>query len=513
MKTLCQVTCVCNWPGLPVAYFRTNGNAQKKRAQRYSKNVTCDVQREAQSDGSRAQRRGDIDNVAPSAGALSSSRVRECKYDQVAKSKQGQIVHHMAHGGFDEEFLMQHPVSTLNWCILTLGSQGKVEVAEQLFHWMRLKGTANEHSLIKLFEAYESSRTHPSRAVKTWRNVSRMQCPFSPGFRSSAALLKTFRPYRDVRGALRIFNEMKRRQIPMNHYAYNTMIRIAAESGDLETAMDIESQLREDPGLQTDVRTYSSLMQALGKTGRWSHTKIVHDLLESQGMSLDETLGLQLISGYAKCGMPAAAEGVLEEMMSDKTGIVPNRLHWNALLDAYATSKQYDRCLEAYSRMTDASGVKPDSYTMVALLKAGKGSHIGRPAVKFVLEELNKYRIGINVELCSSAISCCRSQWHASKEEAKLSAELANRIWGEMLAAKVQPNKIAYNTLLAARADADDIHGVKDLFQAFEEDSHVEPDEATWRILIRAFEQSEEWSQDLENILILRKTWETLHEG
>lgn len=494
----------------------TNRNAQRKRVQRLSNNhgrVICEAQRGSESEGSRAQRQGGVDDVASTGGAFGGPGGKVCKHDQGARGRQGQIVHHMAHGDFDEDFLMQQPVSTLNWCILMLGSQRKVDVAEQLFHWMRLKGTANEHSLIKLFEAYEACKMHPSRAVKTWRNVSRMQCPFSPGFKSSAALLKTFRPYRDVRGALRIFNEMKRRQIPMNHYAYNTMIRIAAESGDLETAMDIESQLRMAPGLQTDVRTYSSLMQAIGKTGRWSHTQIVHELLEREGMSLDETLGLQLIAGYAKCGMPTAAERVLEEMVGSELGIVPNRLHWNALLDAYATSKQYDGCLEAYGRMIHASRVKPDSYTMVALLKAGKGSQVGRPAVNFVLEELNKYQIKMNVELCSSAISCCRSQWHASKEEAKLSAELANAIWGKMLAAKVQPNKIAYNTLLAARADADDIYGVKDLFQAFEEDPTVEPDEATWRILIRAYEQSEEWSDELEKIRILRKTWETLHEG
>lgn len=61
--------------------------------------------------------------------------------------------------------------------------------------------------------------------------------------------------------------------------------------------------------------------------------------------------------------------------------------------------------------------------------------------------------------------------------------------------------------------DADDIHGVRDLFQAFEEDPTVEPDEATWRILIRAYEQSEEWSDELEKTRILRSTWKTLHEG
>ncbi|WPT11553.1 Pentatricopeptide repeat-containing protein [Picochlorum sp. SENEW3] len=430
----------------------------------------------------------------------------------VPVSRQGMIVHHLVElGEFDEEFLEQQPVNTLNWCIRILGKYKRPDVAEQLFHWMRLKAMANEHSLLKLFEGLEAARCPPARAVRAWRNVSRMQCPFTPGCLSTAGLLKTFRPSKDLKGALRILKEVKMRGLPLNEYGYNIVIRIAADCGDVETALALEEELRLDGNLQVDVRTYSALMHALASTQKWSQTRTVDGLLRRVDLRPDATLALQLISGYARCGWPAAAEAILDEFSENSGRDRPNRSHWNALLYAYATARQYNGCLMAYKRMTQEVGIRPDSYTMVALLKAGRRSQAGRTAVSFVLHQVQEHDVAITVELASSAIACCRTVPYVSKDEAVKSRDLADSVWDLMIDTGVEPNRIAYNTLMAARSDAGDLNGVKELFDSLEKNPHVYPDEATWNILLKTYEREGDWKA-LESTAVLRDTWRTLHD-
>lgn len=427
-------------------------------------------------------------------------------------SRQGLIIHHLIElGEFDEEFLSSQPVNTLNWCISILGKHKRPELSEQLFHWLRLKGRANEHSLIKLFEGLELARCPPSRAVRAWRNVSRMQCPFKPGFKSTASLLKTFRPSKNLNGALRILKEIKVRNLPVNEYAYNTVIRIAADIGDVATAFQLEEELRLDANLHSDLRTYSSLMHALSSSQKWSQTRTVEARLRMANLRPDSTLALQLMSGYARCGWPAAAEALMDEMMDTYSAKRPNRSHWNALLYAYATARQYDGCLRAYERMASRVGIRPDSYTMVALLKAAKRSQAGRTAVSFSLKEIKKHNITFTVELAASAIACCRIMPYISQEEATKSKDLANEIWSLLLDSGMKPNRVVYNTLLAARADAGDIDGVRELFSHLENNDDIFPDESTWRILLRAYKSHGDW-REFENVTALRETWNTLFD-
>lgn len=438
-------------------------------------------------------------------------------------SRQGRIVHHLLElGQFDESFLEHQPVNVLNFCIRILGKHRRPDLSEQLFHWMRLKGTANEHSLVKLFEGFEEARCPPSRAVRAWRNVCRMQCPFTPSEKSTASLLKTFRPSRDLSGAMRILREVKLRKLPLNEYSYNTVIRIAADLGDVETAFALEQELRTSNGLQTDLRTYSSLMHALGASQKWSQTRNVEALLRSCGLRPDATLSLQLISGYARCGWPAGAEAVMDELMDDYSkyantggagspggigGVKPNRSHWNALLYAYATARQYNGSLMAYQRMVNTVGIRPDTYSMVSLLKAGRRSRAGRTAVSFVLSEVEKFKIPMTVELASSAIACCRLTPYISQEEADKSRQLANHVWNIMEDSGIKPNRIVYNTLLAARADAGDTKGVQELYDRLAADDTVMPDDATWRIMLRAFEKDYPMYEQYAD---LASTWTTL---
>jgi pentatricopeptide repeat protein len=419
---------------------------------------------------------------------------------------QGVIVGHLLAGNFDEEILKAAPTTTLNWSIKTLGKQGRVDIAEQLFHWMRIRNIANEHSFVKLCEACEAARL-PSKALLTWRNTRRLPTSFILGERSAAALLKTYRKVGDLQGALRILDELSTsRTIAINEYAFNIVLRCAADQGDIETAFSVVDKLRNHPNSQCDARTFSSLLSAVVASQRWSRTAAVHKLLLEENVVPDATLYLQLIACYAGAGRPETAEAVLDSMIDE--GLRPGRVHWNALLSSYAQARRYEGCLSAYERMTTVAGIIPDQYTMVALLHGAAGARGGVTAASRVLSLMQVHDISMNIEIGTALIACCRHS--PPGQERRRSVEFSHGVLSILHSAGVAPNIRTYNSLMAVQYDAQDYVGVKETLDALELSDNVEPNEATWNIALGAFQAAGFYDlvMEVEN---LRETWRTLH--
>lgn len=429
------------------------------------------------------------------------------------------MAHLVDENQFDEDFLSSLPTTTLNWTIKSLGKKGRIDLAEQLFHWMRVCRVANEHSWVKLCEAYEHARM-PTRATLTWRAINRMtsSVPITP--RSTAALLKVFRTTGDLKGALEIMEELLSKRAPMNRYGMNAVLRICADMGDSSTALRlVESALQrasragvdasrftEDSAV--DVRTFSALMDSIAASQRYSRTASVHKLLEDSGVHPDETLYLQLIAGYAGAARPEAAEALFDRMM-DVSNMKPNRTHWNALMFAYAEARRYDGCLNVYRRMKVA-GLEPTTYTIVALLHAAKGSGAGHAAAKSLYSEMKRCGVKLTTEIGTALISCCQNALEGADAEAALS--FAAEIYDAMIEKGVVMNIKTYNSMMAVYSNAMMYSKVKEMFEMVERMEEVEPDEATWSIVLKAFE-SAGWWRDVEAMEMLKDTWMVLNHG
>ena len=237
------------------------------------------------------------------------------------------VVQHLLEGHFDEDFLSKMPIATLNWSIATIGKHGRSDTAEQLFHWMRLRQIANEHSLVQLFRALELSKSSPKKALSTWHNVSRMNKSFKPAERAAAALLKTFRQYGSIEDAMKVLKYLERTKTPLNRYAYNVVMRIAADCGDAETALELLEKLVQHKksyieagddsssiSMHPDLRSFSAALGALEKSNKCPRVVVVHRMIVDCGIVCDATLSMQLISCYARCGRPQDVESILDNM-------------------------------------------------------------------------------------------------------------------------------------------------------------------------------------------------------
>jgi len=417
------------------------------------------------------------------------------------------IVGHLLAGNFDEEILRAAPTTALNWSIKTLGRQERLDIAEQLFHWMRIRNVANEHSFVKLCEACEAARS-PWKALLTWRNTRRLPTSFILGERSAAALLKVYRKVGDLEGALRILDELSSSNtIAINQYAFNVVLRCAADQGDIATALAVVEKLRVHPNSQCDSRTFSALLSAIVASQRWSRTSAVHKLLLEEGVIPDATLYLQLIACYAGAGRPETAEAVLDSMIDQ--GLRPGRVHWNALLSSYAQAKRYEGCISAYERMTHGAGIRPDQYTMVALLHGAAGARGGVTAASRVLGLMQQHDIPMNIEIGTALIACSR---HAPPvpQERRRCVEFSHGVLSILHSAKIEPNIKTYNSLMAVQFDAEDYVGVRETMDSLELSEHVEPNEATWNIALGAFQAAGFYDSVME-VENLRETWRTLH--
>jgi pentatricopeptide repeat protein len=207
------------------------------------------------------------------------------------------------------------PTHTLNWCIKTLGGQGRLDLAQALFHWMRLRHAANEHSYVKLCEACEAARA-PRAAMQAWRDVQRMRADLRLGQHAAAALLKTYRAAGDLPGALTALEEIQKRGCPVNQYAHNIVLRLCADLGDADGAMAVLGALRASASAaaRPDARTYSAVLGAVAAARKWSRTVAVHKLMKEDGVALDAPLAAQLLGCFAEAGRPEAAEAVLDAM-------------------------------------------------------------------------------------------------------------------------------------------------------------------------------------------------------
>lgn len=432
------------------------------------------------------------------------------EHQKVEKGKQRQVVEHLLSGDFNEDFLLSIPPNTLNWSIKTLGKNDRIELAELLFHWMRARKLANEHTFVKLCEACEAKRDI-ARALRAWRMIRRI--PSTGIFlreRATAALLKTFRPQGDVKGATRTLNEVLRSPKTasyVNEYCFNIVIRIAADVGDVGVAFQVAEQLRAHPTARSDVRTASSLLSAIESSQRWSRVPMVHRMILEDGIIADLPLYCQLISGYAAAARPSAAEALLDEMYD--LGLRPNRRHWNGLLNAYAEAGRYEDCLRAFERMTlKPVGLRPDSYTIVALCHAASSARAGHTAARWIHSLMVQHEVPINDFVAAALVGCCRHS--APGRDAHEAVKFSHSVLRMLQVAGISPSIVTMNAIMVVQYDAEDYRGLEQTLHLVESNPEIIPTDATWDIAVRAFEKAG-WFDRAEGVERLRETWKVLH--
>ena len=120
----------------------------------------------------------------------------------------------------------------------------------------------------------------------------------------------------------------------------------------------------QNEGFLPNAVTFVCILKACGSIGAGSRGKEIHSMLARNEILKDNVLvGNALVDMYAKCGIPAKAQQVFDELT------VRDAFSWNALINGYAQLGKDDVVISLFDKMISEQ-VQPDVVTFTLILNA-----------------------------------------------------------------------------------------------------------------------------------------------
>jgi pentatricopeptide repeat protein len=191
--------------------------------------------------------------------------------------------------------------------------------------------------------------------------------------------------------------------------------------------------------LQFSMVTFNTLIDACARSGDLSRIPLLLRDIESQGLKMGLVTYSAILKGYCQKNMLDEAFELFDDMTRN-TGLEPDEIMYNSLLDGCARQGLYDRGLKLYRKM-EASGVRPSNYTLSVLVKmANRGKKLEKAFE--LCEELSKnFGFRLNVHVFANLIQACIQHHDVQRGMGVLQ---------RMLQEGVRPDVRSYSLLLKA---------------------------------------------------------------
>ena len=316
---------------------------------------------------------------------------------------------------------------------------------------------------------------------------------------------------------------------------YNNIVMAWAISTDPKSVQKAEDYLKELPNPIT--HRFNIVLNGWAKCDdpRSAHKcaalfKSMRALQKSTGNAtikpIASTYGI-LIAAYANKGMATEAEAVLDELLHEyerrhDSDLLPDRIHFNSLMDAWAksgdkfTAERAEATLLRMRKLASATNngsLVPDVISYTSLLNAWAKSNdpVAASRAEATLQKMEKmYKSGMqdmkpNVMTYAAVLDCLaqsRSKDAASKAESILDLMIARSKAGDM---DIVPDTIAFNTVIYAYSksgDPDAAVKVQSVFDRMSSHGAI-PSESTYNTMISMWTQSGDHNagQKAENCL------------
>ena len=145
--------------------------------------------------------------------------------------------------------------------------------------------------------------------------------------------------------------------------SWNALMTGYAQLGYANETLDCFVKMQRE-GLSPVGVTFTCILKACGSIRAIDRGKQIHDEIINRGL-LDKNivLGNALVDMYAKCGVLAKAQKVLEELP------IRDKFSWNALIAGYAEEGHSNKVLECLEQM-QRENLSPDDVTFLSILNA-----------------------------------------------------------------------------------------------------------------------------------------------
>lgn len=264
-----------------------------------------------------------------------------------------------------------------------------------------------------------------------------------------------------------------------NVFVYNALIAGLVAHDLPKPVLEIYSEMR-TLCIVPDKFTFPCVIKAASSCNRLVCMKKTHGLVFKLGLEFDLFIGSALVHSYLTFGLTEEAEGVFDELpMRDDVVL------WNAMINGYAQSGQFDRALHVFKWMMD-DGVAPNRFTITGVLSALSNSEAvykGREMHGFVIRRGYDEGIAVLNALIDMYGKCKRASdamqvfemmdekdifsWNSiiCVHEQCGDDEGTMRLFKRMLCAQMKPDLVTVTTVLpacshlAALRHGKEIHG------------------------------------------------------
>lgn len=180
--------------------------------------------------------------------------------------------------------------------------------------------------------------------------------------------------------AFELHEHMRESGIRPSVVTFNSLLTVCRRSEGREAgdaALQVLSEMRRTPGCEPDVITYSTIIDSLGKGGRFDEVLDVLNEMTESGILPNLVTYTSIVSAFVRAGDLPGAMNVLKEM--ERNGIEPNVYTFSSLINGAGRLGELMKALEILQMMRKKNiHANRITYSALAQLacRSGKWDHV-----------------------------------------------------------------------------------------------------------------------------------------
>jgi len=210
----------------------------------------------------------------------------------------------------------------------------------------------------------------------------------------------------------------------VNAVVYYSLVKGYAFEKDQDKVWSIYQEMRQR-GLQTSLTTYNGLVGAFSECGLVDRVDTLFEQMKAAGISPTVCTWSRLAKGHCLRGEVRKAMEVMEAMRRT-SGLKPDEIFYNTLLDACAEQGMVDDGMQMICRM-EKEGLPASKYTLTILAKLLVRARQLDGALAKVEKLSNRHSIDISTNIYTTLLAACSEPGGDPAAAARLAASLIRK--------------------------------------------------------------------------------------
>ncbi|ESK95162.1 hypothetical protein Moror_13894 [Moniliophthora roreri MCA 2997] len=250
----------------------------------------------------------------------------------------------------------------------------------------------------------------------------------------------------DIAGLNHWLGEIARINLQPDVYVFVMIMRAFAKRGDLKSVATVLTQMREN-GIPPNQATYNNLITILAHRRDPMGAEIIYKRALNEGIEPNQRMLMAVMNAHVEAGSWRGAIRIFDYVRTNSRMNIRLTIEtYNTILKAYVLIGAPYRITSKLFERLEQLNVRPDSYTYALITQSACDSGLMRTAkqlFKRMKQESENWANNVEVTVYILTIIMAGHLRHGQPTEARA-------VYNEMLERNIQPDSIAYSTILHA---------------------------------------------------------------